>query len=131
MSAVFLAGCSPQFTCRYGPVQNSLAEYEDEHREVSANISRGYALHRTLERVKEPYTVSRRVCEAFDINGDCTLYGTRSDTEYRFVWRETEQPVSIDLAEERARRDTLSRMINDLQGPAENEYNACLASHQK
>lgn len=129
-AALLLAGCA-ELACRRGPLQSSLNWHESAYDEASGNVRRGYALHTTRERVTEPYTEEIRACEAFDLSGNCTLFSTRHETRYRTLWRDVDKPVAIDMGEERAKVARHLERINELRGPATQEFDACMAAARK
>ena len=127
---MILSGCAG-LACRSGPLQQQLSWLEASYDEAAGNVARGYALHVAYEEVIEPYTEERKVCEAFDSSGKCTLFGNRSETKYRRVWENVEKPVAIDILAEREKLDSLSLTINELRIPAEQEYFACIAEYER
>ena len=93
-------------------------------------MARGYALHVTYEEETKPQTVYTNVCEAHDSDGECTRFGSRSDTEYVKHRKRIETPVAIDIHAEREKMVTLSHIIRDLRYQADQERIICLAEYE-
>ncbi len=82
---------------------------------AEANISRGYALHRTQETIVVP-----KHC--------FTEKGRRyrcDETEYHTI----EIPVDIDISAERAKRDRLRRDLRSARAAASRQSDQCFAAH--